>query len=157
MQRVTISLDETLGTEFDQLLRARGYQSRSEAVRDAVRDAIATWRDEQLQEELCVANLSYVYNRKIRLLAQRLSELQHDHHDLVVATTQVHLDHEHTLESAMLRGAPRQVRAFADSIQAERGVRFSKLNLIGVEANDEHDEHIAHHHNGHAHLSPRPG
>lgn len=155
MQRVTISIDDGLAADFDQLLRARGYQSRSEAVRDAVREAISGWRDEQIQGAICVANLSYVYNRKTRLLAQRLSELQHDHHDLVVTTTQVHLDHEHTLESVMLKGEPRQVRAFADALRAQRGVWFSKLNMIGVDANDDHEGHTHHSHSGHNHLSPQ--
>ncbi len=157
MQRVTVSLDEELATDFDVMLRARGYQSRSEAVRDAVRETISGWRDEHVHGAQCVANLSYVYNRKTRLLAQRLSELQHDNHDLVVTSTGIPLDHEHTLETVMLKGEPRRVRAFADSIRAERGVRFGKLNLIGVDAHDDHGDHSSHSHNCHAHLSPRAG
>lgn len=157
MQRVTISIDEGLGGAFDELLRARGYRSRSEGVRDLVREAVEAWRGEQDLSPHCVANLSYIYDRRTRALAQRLSELQHAHHDLIAAATQVHLDHDHTFESVMLKGEAARVRAFADGIRAERGVRFGSLNLVGVDAHEHHAEPASHTHAGHAHLSPRPG
>ncbi len=141
MQRITISIDEDLAESFDRMIQARGYQSRSEGVRDVVR----------------VAGLSYVYNRRTRALPQRLSELQHEAHDLVVATTQMPMDHDHTLETVLLRGEAAMVRAFADKVCAERGVRFGALNLISVVLSEDHDHPDAHSHAGHAHLSPRPG
>ena len=157
MQRVTISIDEGLGDEFDAFVRARGYQSRSEGVRDLVREAVEAWRGEQPGERHCVANLSYIYNRHTRALAQLLSDLQHDHHDLIVSTTSTPLDHDHTLDAVILKGRASAVRAFADQVRAERGVRFGVINLIGVEPEDAHHFEGAHHHTGHAHLSPHPG
>ena len=157
MQRVTISLDEALAGEFDRLARERGYQSRSEGVRDLVRDAVESWRGRQTGDAACVANLSYVYNRRIRNLPQRLSDLQHEAHDLVVATSQMILDHDHTLETVLLRGRAAAVRAFADTVCAERGVRSGALNLIAVVLSDAHSHPGAHSHDGHAHMSPRPG
>ena len=157
MQRVTISIDESLGKMFDEMVAARGYRSRSEGVRDLVREAVEAWSKEGKGSNQCVANLSYVFSRQTRLLAQRLSELQQNTHDIVVATTQMHLDHDHTLECVLLKGAADDVRKLADTIRAERGVRFGALNLISVNSNDEHDHVDAHHHIGRAHLSPRPG
>jgi CopG family nickel-responsive transcriptional regulator len=167
MQRITISVDEELSETFDEMLRAKGYNSRSEGMRDLVRDAVERWREERRESRYCVGTLSYVYNRQTRSLAQRLSELQHDHHDLVAATTLVHLDHDHTLESVMLKGETQRVQAFADRLRAETGVKFGTLNLVGVEPDHEHARgHVddrghgaghTHSHEGHAHLSPRPG
>ena len=157
MQRITISIDETLGATFDRLVEARGYQSRSEGVRDLVREAVESWESEAPSHGKCVGNLSYVYNRQTRALAQRLSELRHDAHDLVITATQMPLDHEHTLESVMLRGEAGAVRIFADKIRSERGVRFGSLNLISVDGHDDHHDAGAHSHTGHVHLSPRPG
>jgi CopG family nickel-responsive transcriptional regulator len=158
MQRVTISVDDVLAEEFDALSLARGYQSRSEAVRDLIRTAV---KDRRISDDngRCVANLSYIYNHHTRLLAMRLIEMQFEHRDLVLATTHVHLDHENCLETVMLKGAVDQVRAFADEIQAERGVRYAALNIVPVEpAQDHHatDAH-PHHHGAEAHLSPRVG
>ena len=157
MQRVTISIDETLARTFDRLVQTRGYQSRSEGVRDLVREAVEAWV-EKPEGGHCVANLSYVYDRTTRALAPRLSEMQHEAHDLVVSATQVRLDHDHTLESVLLRGDAASVRAFSDAVSAARGVRFGALNLISVDLNDHHDNLGAHHHHDtHAHMAPRLG
>ena len=157
MQRITISIDETLGATFDRLVTARGYQSRSEGVRDLVREAVEAWLAERPGDGRCVASLSYIYDSHTRSLPQRMSEMQHEAHDLVVCTTQLRLDHDHTLESVLLRGEATMVRAFADKIRAERGVRFGALNLISVDPGDHHDDPAAHSHTGHLHLPPRPG
>ena len=91
-------------------------------------------------------------------LAERLTQLQHDHHNLSVSTMHAHLDHEHCIESLILRGPTVEVRNFADALIAERGVRHGQLNMITVEAGDTHDSAGAgkyHHHHGHLHLIPR--
>jgi len=157
MQRITIAIDDELAATFDALLRDRAYKSRSEAMRDLLRDSIEQWRQEGSQSEHCVANLSYVFDRRVRNLPQRLAELQHEQHDLIAATSVVRLDHYHSLESVMLRGRTTSVRAFADRIRAERGVRFGSINLLDVEAGDGHDHDHSHTHDGNVHLSPRNG
>jgi CopG family nickel-responsive transcriptional regulator len=156
MQRVTISLEETLAEAFDSLIAGQGYESRSEAMRDLVRKAIAERQDASPDGD-CVGNLSYVYNHHVRALAQRLTEISHEHHDLVVATFHVHLDHDHCLESMMLKGHTAQVRALADAIRAERGVRFGELNLIAVAPNGDHGPEAGHKHDRHEHLTPELG
>jgi CopG family nickel-responsive transcriptional regulator len=158
MQRVTISLDERLAEDFDRLATEQGYQSRSEAVRDLVRQAVDDHRLTESADGYCVASLSYIFEHGTRRLAQRLIELQHDHHDLVVSTTRAPLDHEVCLEIAVLKGASQAVRAFADTVKAERGVRFAAINLISVTPNGYHDHHgEAHVHGEGAHLTPRQG
>lgn len=155
MQRVTISLDDDLATLFDAIVRERRYASRSEAVRDLVRQSVDATR--LADAGACVASLSYVYDHRTRALAARLLDLQHAHHDLVVATTHIALDHEASLETVLLRGPVAAVRALADQIVAERGVRFGRINLISVDANDDHVEPAPHHHRDHGHLSPHRG
>lgn len=133
MQRVTISLDEDVAKAFDALVGEQGYASRSEAVRDLVRRAVDERRLQRTGDGLCVANLSYVYDHHVRSLAGRLIDLQHDRHDLVISTTHVHLDHHNCLESTLLKGRIDDVRALADGIQAERGVRYGAVNLVSFE------------------------
>ena len=145
MERFTISLDEKLASEFDRLIRERGYLNRSEAVRDMLRGKLDELRLQEAQAPFCVACLSYVYNHHERDLAERLTGLQHDHHDLVVASTHVHLDHENCLETVMMRGRTEVVRRFADAMIAERGVRHGQVNLVPVDADNGH---------GHVHSHP---
>lgn len=152
MERFTISLDESLARQFDELIANRGYSNRSEAVRDLIRAAIEGDRQREEPSGYCVANLSYVYNHHERELAERLTGLQHDHHDLTVAALHSHLDHENCLESVILKGPTREVRQFADALVAERGVRHGKLNVIALEA----EHHHAHDEHGEAHVHLRP-
>jgi CopG family nickel-responsive transcriptional regulator len=156
LQRITISIDEALGERFDALIRARGYQSRSEAMRDLVRQAVEDDRQERLSSDHCVANLSYVYDHHTRELAQRLTDIGHEHHDLVMATTHVHLDHESCFESTILKGPSSAVLNFVNGVRAQRGVRYGAVNLIGVDPNDHHQSH-GHSHDGHAHLTSQRG
>lgn len=134
MERFTISLDETLAQAFDQLIHQRGYAHRSEAVRDLIRRELEQDRISRAEAPHCVASLSYVYDHHERRLGERLTDLQHHAHDLVVSSMHVHLDHDNCLETLFLRGHTDEIRTFAETLIAERGVRHGSLNLIPVEA-----------------------
>lgn len=162
MERFTISLDEDLAKEFDRLIAERGYQNRSEAVRDLLRKQLEAARFEQDAAQYCVASLSYVFNHHERTLAERLTQVQHDHHDLMVATLHAHLDHDHCIESVILKGATAEVRRFANALAAERGVRHAQLNIVSLEL-DTHQHSHSHsllmggqgHGHRHHHLRPK--
>ena len=152
MERFTISLDEHLAEAFDQWIGQRGYANRSEAVRDLLRAELERSRRRAPAGLHCVACLSYVYNHHERELGERLTNMHHAHHDLTLSTTHVHLDHDHCLETVLLRGPAAAVQTFADAVCAERGVHHGSLNLISVESHDRHR------HEGktvaHIHLKP---
>jgi len=150
MDRFTISLDEKLATAFDELIKQRGYASRSEAVRDILRTHLQHSAEKHDSRGSCVANLSYVYNHHERELAERLTSIQHAHHELTVSTMHAHLDHDQCIETVMLKGSVKRVRDFADQIIAERGVRHGSLNLINVELGAPH----THDGSTHRHLKP---
>jgi CopG family nickel-responsive transcriptional regulator len=99
----------------------------------------------------CVANLSYVYNHHERELSERLTNIQHAHHDLTVSTMHAHLDHDQCIETVMLKGPVKRVREFAEEIIAERGVRHGTLNLVNVELGEPH----THGGSTHRHLKPQ--
>lgn len=146
MDRFTVSLDEDLLAQFDDYIRRRGYQNRSEAVRDVLRRTLDGERLDQDKGGDCVACLSYIYNHHERELSRRLTQASHDHHDLTLSTLHVHLDHEHCMEVAILRGPVGEVQSFADAITAETGVRHGKLNAVPVETKVGHGHHHHHHH-----------
>ena len=153
VQRLTISLDDDVADAIDGFMRRRGYTNRSEAIRDLVRDALAQPEAAEPLAEECVAAVSYVYDHHQRQLASRLAAAQHERHDLVIATMHAHLDHRHCLEVALLRGPATTVRQFADSLFAERGLRFGRLNLVPMRA-----EGAAHAHgtDGEPHIHRKP-
>lgn len=138
MQRITISLTDSLAHEFDAFMARAGHGNRSEAMRDVLLRFLGEQREIRQSMGPCVANLSYVYDHHERELAERLAKLQHAHHHLTIAATHVHLDHARCLETVMLKGPAHEVRRFANLIMAERGVHHGQLNLVMSEARERH-------------------
>ncbi|MGO4172821.1 nickel-responsive transcriptional regulator NikR [Bosea sp. TAF32] len=129
MERVTITIDAELLAFVDTLSVSKGYGSRSEAIRDILRHAARTETATDPAAP-CFATLAYVFDHETRDLARRLTNRQHDHHDLSVATLHVHLDRHECLEVSVLRGASGEVRAFADGVISQRGVRHGHLQIL---------------------------
>src|SRR5579885_260786 len=132
MQRVTITLEELMA-ELDRIIALRGYQNRSEAVRDLARAGSRQAAEETGSSRDCVAALIYVYDHEARNLSRRLTRSFHEHHDLSLAALHVHLDHDSCLEVAVLRGKAPAVQHFADHVIAERGVQHGRLVMVPVE------------------------
>ncbi len=130
MQRVTITIDDALMAELDRLIAARGYQNRSEAIRDLARAGAQLAAAEIVPDQPCVAALVYVYDHATRELSKRLAHTFHDHHDLSVSTLHVHLDHDSCMEVTVLKGAAGAVRHFAEHVIAERGVRHGQVVVL---------------------------
>lgn len=142
MERFTISLDDKLAHAFDHWIADKGYANRSEAVRDLFRAELERTRQEDAKSLHCVACLSYVFNHHERDLNERITALQHEHHELTVSTMHAHLDHDHCLETVILRGATGKVTQFADLVCAQRGVHHGKLNVISVEQPSTRHVHL---------------
>lgn len=130
MQRVTITLDEELLEEVDALMRTRGYQNRSEAIRDLTRSGLKQVKEEAVPEAFCIGALVYVYDHAARDLSKRLTRHSHDHHSLTLSTLHVHIDHDSCLEVALLKGQGRELKQFADEVTSSRSVRHGQLVLI---------------------------
>jgi CopG family transcriptional regulator, nickel-responsive regulator len=141
MQRVTVTIDDELLAAVDKMISRRGYQNRSEAIRDLTRAGMTELDERSFVDHQGVAALVYVYDHEGRALAKRLTRAFHDHHDLSVASMHVHLDHDSCLEVAVLRGAMRDVRDFAQRVVAERGVRHGRLVTVPVDFEDQTHAH----------------
>ena len=140
MQRVTITIDDDLVAEIDAFMTGRGYANRSEAIRDLARSGLSQSSLEVARDDNCVATLSYIYDHAARELPKRLTQEFHEHHGLAQATLHVHLDNDSCLEVTVLKGRSAKVKAFADHVIAERGVRHGHVAYMpaGVGA-DPHD------------------
>jgi CopG family nickel-responsive transcriptional regulator len=129
MQRITITIDDELLAAVDHLMARRGYSSRSEAMRDIIRDMADR---ERLAEPgaTCIGVFTYVFDIAVRDLPRRLTNAHNDRHDLAIASLRIHLNHESCLEISVLRGPLEDVEAFADVVGSQRGVRHADLHLI---------------------------
>ncbi len=134
MQRLTISMDDELAAAFESLMVRKGYANRSEAIRDMLRRELGEMELTVAAGQPCVAVLSYIYDHHERQLSSRLTDLQHDHHDMTVATMHAHLSHEDCIETAILRGSSAEVERFAQEVVAQTGVRHGHIHLVPLAA-----------------------
>jgi len=125
MERFSISMEKDLLVKFDHHLSGHGYSNRSEAVRDLVRKALV---DEEWDAgEEVVGVITLVFDHHQRQLQDKLTEVQHDHHELIISSTHVHLDHDNCLEVIIVKGEAGSVRELANRLKATRGVKTSEL------------------------------
>ena len=128
IERIGISLEDDLLTQFDRLIEQKGYVTRSEAIRDLIRDALVQreWAEGSGGEER-VAVVTLVYDHDSSSLAQKLAHIQHENHKAVVSALHVHMDEHNCLEVLVLRGRARDVVRMGEGLISTKGVKFGKV------------------------------
>src|SRR3954462_1414449 len=109
-------MDDDLMAEIDRMAAERGYQNRSEAIRDLARAGLQQTTLGADDGRGCIAALVYVYDHRARELSKRLTRTFHDHHALSLATLHVHLDHDRCMEVNVLQGRRGEVQHFSEHV-----------------------------------------
>jgi CopG family nickel-responsive transcriptional regulator len=124
--RFSVSLPDSLLAELDRRVTRRGYSSRSELVRDLIRERMVEekWRT---NTEKVVGVLTIGYDHHQRGLLQKIVDLHHSQYINILCTTHVHLDRHHCLETVIIKGRPQEIERIAVKSAGLRGVRFAKL------------------------------
>lgn len=147
--RFGVSIEDDLLQSFDQLIAERGYATRSEALRDLIRDALVGGRLEKQQEATEVlGSLTLVYDHHAHELAEKMAEVQHGSHEMVVSVLHVHVSHDDCLEVIVLRGQAGEVRKLADALLSLKGVKHGKLFITLPAQSISERATAAHSHNG---------
>ena len=128
LERIGITLEDELLEKFDRLIAEKGYENRSEAIRDLIRDALVqrAWSQSDAREER-VAVATLVYDHDSSSLAQKLAHIQHENHKAVVSALHVHMDEHNCLEVLVLRGRGKDVLAMGEGLVSTKGVKYGKL------------------------------
>ncbi len=126
LSRIGVALDSDLLKQFDQWMGRRGYTNRSEAFRDLIRDRLVSERT-AAPSAIVVGTVTLIYDHHAHGVGEKLTELQHEHHGLVVSTSHAHLDHDSCLEVLIVHGKSAAVEQFADSLIALKGVQHGRL------------------------------
>ncbi len=127
LTRLSISIERSLEEKLERLVVASGYGNRSEYIRDLIRDRLVEKEWEGNGE--AVATVTLVYDHHARGVAEKLTELQHDHHTMVLAATHVHLDSNLCAEVIICRGQPQDIRAVASCLRQQKGVLHGALTM----------------------------
>jgi CopG family nickel-responsive transcriptional regulator len=126
--RFGVSLEPNLLKRFDKIIRKKGYGSRSEAIRDLIRDETVKQILEN-ENELVVGTLTIVYDHDASNVTNKLLDAQHLHHKNVLSTMHLHLDEHNCLEVLVVSGKTKDVQSIADNIISIKGVKHGKITL----------------------------
>ena len=128
LSRIGVAIDTDLLEKFDRLIAERKYTNRSEAFRDLIRDELVEKLWESPESDV-VGTVTLVYDHHVRMLNEKLTDIQHDHHRLILSTLHVHLDHDNCLEVLVVRGRSSDVRRVADTLISTKGVKHGRLSI----------------------------
>lgn len=140
IERIGISIEKELLEGFDSLISNKGYQNRSEAVRDLIREKLSQKELENPDAEV-FACVSVAYDHHNSQANKRLIEIQHNDFFNVIASMHIHIDHHNCLEIITLKGKAGEIRKMADSLTSLKGVKLGKVSIISTAT-----ENISHHH-----------
>ncbi len=130
LSRIGVSLPENLLVKFDEIITKRGYSSRSEGIRDAIRGYIRyyEWMSEVEGERVGILSLTYDHSH--RGLVASLIDVQHEFSNIIRSSVHVHINHDECMEVLILRGEGKDVKAVAERIMAQKGVKNVKLTTV---------------------------
>jgi CopG family transcriptional regulator, nickel-responsive regulator len=149
LSRIGIALDSELLARFDRSIERRGYTNRSEAFRDLIRDRLVN-EQTTAPDSTVVGTVTLIYDHHASGITEKLTELQHEHHELVVSTSHAHLDHDSCLEVLIVHGKSAQISLFADRLIGLKGVQHGRLvmsvpaHLIEHKRLNKERRHLAH-------------
>lgn len=126
--RFTVSLPPTLMRQLDAMMTEKGYTNRSLAIADMIRAELVEHQQRTGRGEIA-GTITLVYDHHTQHVQETLTNLQHDHHDLIISTLHVHLDHHNCLEVLVVRGAAPRIKRIADELIAAKGVKHGKLTV----------------------------
>jgi len=128
LYRFGVSMPEKLLEAFDAYIKRRHYANRSEAIRDLIREKLVEeeWRESKKE---VMGTITYVYNHHQRELADKLIQLQHEHHEQIISTQHVHLDHDFCLEVVIVKGKAQDIQKLTDKIKILKGILHCQLAM----------------------------
>lgn len=129
--RISVSLPQKLLSQYDEMVKEKGYDDRSPAIADMMRAQLVEHREKTGNGEIA-GTITLVYDHHTQHVQEALTEIQHDHHDVIVSTMHVHLDHHNCLEVLVVRGKATHIKKIADELIAAKGVKHGKLTVTST-------------------------
>ena len=128
VSRLSVSLPPTLLEQLDRMVAEKSYVNRSLAIADMIRAHLVEHHQKYGDHEIA-GTITLVYDHHKQHVQETLTNIQHDHHHVILSTVHVHLDHHNCLEVLLLRGRAGVIRRIADELIAAKGVKHGKLTV----------------------------
>lgn len=125
--RFGVSLDGELLKKFDEHIKQHSYTNRSNAIADIIREKLI--EDEWTSNEIVTGVITMVFDHHQPQLTNTLTNIQHDHHELIISSQHIHLDQDNCFEIIVVKGKANELTVLCNKLKVAKGVKHTKLNL----------------------------
>ena len=139
MPIVSISLTSELLRKLDRFMKERGYSSRSEAIRDAIRDSLSEYELSRFEKGKVTATITVISEHERHNANERLMRLRHEYHEIISGNMHIHLGKTYCLEIFITEGDVKDVLDFISKIRAMRGIHQVKYTMVPISITDEEE------------------
>jgi len=132
MPVVSMSLTNDLLKKLDALIKDKSYSSRSEAIRDAIRNSLSEYELSRLERGRVAATITTISEYERRDVDERLMKLRHEFNELVTGNMHIHLGGNYCLEVFIAQGDVEDVINFISRVRSIRGVQHVKYTTVPI-------------------------
>ena len=125
--RLSFSIEEPLLKQLEKLRKDSKYANRSEFIRDMIREQLVGRQWQEGRQTL--GTITLLYNHHLHKLSEKLTDLQHDHHQSILVSTHVHLDKHLCAEVLLVKGRASRIRQLTDLLRQQKGVLHAALSI----------------------------
>ena len=127
LTRLSLSIEKSLLEQLEKLRKDSKYANRSEFIRDMIREQLVgrQWQEDRQS----LGTITLLYNHHLHKLSEKLTDLQHDHHQSILVSTHVHLDKHLCAEVLLVKGRASRIRKLADLLRQQKGVLHAALSI----------------------------
>lgn len=130
LKRFGVSLEEEILLELDRLVERHNFPNRSQAIRYLIRSILV---QEKIRDDQEVAGaIVIVYDHHKRDLLNKLMDVQHDYHDIILSTQHVHLSHDLCLETIALKGKATRLTELGNKVIPLKGIKHGKIVFTDI-------------------------
>lgn len=134
VSRFSVSLKRGLFRQLDDMIKEKGYENRSLAIADMIRDHLVEhWQG--AGEFDAVGTIMIGYDPRDAQVRARCSELQEQFLDTIVSTMHVQSDLRSCVDVLVVRGKAAVIKTLADRLIGAKGVKHGKLSLTAAPRN----------------------
>lgn len=124
MSVVSVSLNDKLLEDIDELMDEQGFSGRSEVMRTAVRALLRDRKD--------ISDLEGVVDAVVILTHEdedsgEIDDIQHEHQDAITTQLHNHLDKHKCIEVFMLHGEAKKIKELYNNFEASDKVEQAKI------------------------------
>ena len=127
--RFGVSIDQDLLENYDRLIAERGYATRSEALRDLIREALIQQKVELNSKTQALGSLTLIYDHHASNLLEEMTHIQHNFHELILSVMHIHVSHHDCMELIALRGIVAEIVDLSNGLLSLKGIKNGKLFL----------------------------